>query len=50
MMTEQTIMQILQQNMGKKVTEVTVYGYYDDAGDKDPATWRFASPLYNQKY
>ena len=49
-MTEQTINQILEQNMGKKVTEVTVYGYYDDAGDKDPATWRFAYPLYNKKY
>lgn len=49
-MTEQTIRQILQQNMGKKVTEVTVYGYYDDAGDKDPATWRFAYPLYSKKY
>ncbi len=40
----------LQQNMGKKVTEVTVYGYYDDAGDKDPATWRFAYPLYTKMY
>jgi hypothetical protein len=49
-MTEQTISQILQQNMGKKVSEVTVYGYYDDAGDKDPASWRFAYPLFNKKY
>jgi hypothetical protein len=49
-MTEQTISQILQQNMGKKVSEVTVYGYYDDAGDKDPASWRFAYPIYNKKY
>ena len=49
-MTEQTISQVLQQNMGKKVTEVTVYGYYDDAGDKDPATWRFAYPLYTKIY
>ncbi|MDD5615811.1 MAG: hypothetical protein PHH85_06365 [Candidatus Methanoperedens sp.] len=49
-MTEQTIGHILQQNMGKKVTEVTVYGYYDDAGDKDPASWRFAYPLYTKKY
>ena len=49
-MTEQTIRQILQQNMGKKVTEVTVYGYYDNAGDKDPASWRFAYPLYTKKY
>ncbi len=49
-MTEQTIRHILQEKMGKKVTEVTVYGYYDDAGDKDPASWRFAYPLYNKKY
>lgn len=49
-MTQQTISQIVQQNMGKKVNEVTVYGYFDDAGDKDPASWRFAYPLYNKKY
>jgi uncharacterized protein YcfL len=49
-MTPQTISQNLQEKMGKKVTEVTVYGYYDDAGDKDPTTWRFAYPLYNKKY
>ena len=49
-MTEHTIRQILEENMGKKVTEVTVYGYYDDAGDKDPASWRFAYPLYATKY
>ena len=49
-MTEQTIRQNLQQNMGKKATEVTVYGFYDDAGDKDPTTWRFSYPLYNKKY
>lgn len=49
-MTQQTIGKILQQNMGKKVTEVTVYGYYDDAGDKNAATWRFAYTLFNLKY
>ncbi len=49
-MTPQTINGILQEKMGETVTEVTVYGYYDDGGDKDPATWRFAYPLYNQKY
>lgn len=49
-MTPETIKGILQERMGAIVTEVTVYGYYDDAGDKDPATWRFAYPLYNQKY
>jgi len=49
-MTEQTISQILQQKIGKKITEVIVYGYYDDAGDKDPASWRFAYLLYNKKY
>lgn len=45
-----TIKEVLQDKMGKTVTDVTVYGYYDDAGDKDPATWRFAYPLYNIKY
>lgn len=50
LMTSQTIKDLIQQNMGKKVTEVTVYGYYDDAGDNDQTTWRFAYPLYNQKY
>lgn len=49
-MTPQMIKAVLQEKMGKTVTEVTVYGYYDDAGDKDPTTWRFAYPLYNRKY
>lgn len=49
-MTPETINGVLQEKMGKPVTEVTVYGYYDDAEDKDPATWQFAYPLYNQKY
>jgi hypothetical protein len=49
-MTPQTISQNLQEKTGKKVTEITVYGYYDDAGDKDPTTWQFAYPLFNKKY
>jgi len=49
-MNPQTIKEVLQEKLGKTVTEVTVYGYYDDAGDKDPTTWRFAYPLYNKKY
>ena len=49
-MTPETIRGVLQEKMGKTVTEVTVYGYYDDAGDKDPSTWRFAYPLYDRKY
>ncbi len=49
-MNPQTIKEVLQEKMGKTVTEVTVYGYYDDAGDKEPATWRFAYPLYDRKY
>ncbi len=49
-MTLQVIKAVLQEKMGKTVTEVTIYGYYDDAGDKDPATWRFAYPLYDWKY
>jgi len=49
-MNPQTIKEVLQDKMGKTVAEVTVYGYFDDAGDKDPATWQFAYPLYNKKY
>ena len=49
-MNPQTIKEVLQDKMGKTVTEVTVFGYFDDAGDKDPTTWRFAYPLYNKKY
>jgi hypothetical protein len=49
-MNPQSIKGVLQDKMGKTVSEVTVYGYFDDAGDKDPTTWRFAYPLYNQKY
>jgi hypothetical protein len=49
-MNPQTIKEVLQDKMGKNVAEVTVYGYFDDAGDKDPTTWRFAYPLYNKKY
>ncbi len=49
-MTPETIKGVLQEKMGSTVSEVTVYGYYDDAGDNDPSTWRFAYPLYNQKY
>ncbi len=50
MMTPQTIAQILNDKMGQTVTEVFVYGYFDDAGDKNPATWRFNYPLYNKKF
>ncbi len=49
-MNPQTIKEVLQEKMGETVTEVTVYGYFDDAGDKNPTTWRFAYPLYNKKY
>jgi hypothetical protein len=49
-MTPDSIKGVLQERMGETVTEVTVYGYYDDAGDKNPATWRFAYPLFNKKY
>ena len=49
-MNPQTIKEVLQEKMGKTLTEVTVYGYFDDGGDKNPATWRFAYPLYSQKY
>lgn len=49
-MNPQTIKEVLQEKMGETVTEVTVYGYFDDGGDKDPATWRLDYPLYNRKY
>ncbi|VVB86280.1 Uncharacterised protein [uncultured archaeon] len=50
LMSQETIEQVLNQNLGKTVAEVNVYGYFDDAGDKDPTTWRFAYPLYTKKY
>ena len=50
LMTPETIDQSLNRVMGKKVEEVNIYGYYDDAGDTDPTTWRFMYPLYNKKY
>jgi hypothetical protein len=50
LMTPEMLSQVLNRNLGEKVTEVTVYGYFDDAGDKDPTTWRFAYPLFNKKY
>lgn len=50
LMTQETLAQELNRDMGKKVIEVNIYGYFDDAGDSDPATWRFAYPLYNKKY
>lgn len=50
LMTPETLGEILGRNTGEKVTEVNIYGYFDDAGDNDPATWRFAYPLFNKKY
>ncbi len=50
MITPQTMAQILNDKTGKTVTEVFVYGYFDDAGDKNPATWRFNYSLYNKKF
>ena len=50
LMTQETIAKELSQNLGKTVADVNVYGYFDDAGDKDPTTWRFAYPLYTKKY
>ncbi len=50
LMSQETLAQVLNQNIGKTVAEVNVYGYFDDAGDKDPTTWRFAYPLYTKKY
>ncbi|MCZ7382229.1 MAG: hypothetical protein O8C64_11755, partial [Candidatus Methanoperedens sp.] len=50
LITPETLKDMLNQNMGKDVTRVDIYGYFDDAGDKDPATWRFAYPLYSKNY
>lgn len=50
LITPEGLDQELNRAMGKKVSEVNIYGYYDDAGDTDPTTWRFAYPLYNRKY
>lgn len=50
LLTPEGLAQELNRNMGKKVTEVNIYGYFDDAGDNDPSSWRFAYPLYNKKY
>lgn len=50
LMSQESIAQVLNQNLGKTVSEVNVYGYFDDAGDKDPTTWRFSYPLYTKKY
>ncbi|MGB8217178.1 MAG: hypothetical protein WCE94_07745 [Candidatus Methanoperedens sp.] len=50
LITPENIKNVLNLNMGKTVTRVDIYGYFDDAGDKDPATWRFAYPLYSKNY
>ncbi len=50
LMTSETLKNVLNQNMGKTVTRVDIYGYFDDAGDNDPATWQFAYPLYSKNY
>ena len=50
LITPEGLDQELNRAMGKKVDEVNIYGYYDDAGDTDPTTWRFMYRLYNKKY
>jgi hypothetical protein len=50
LITPETLGEELDKNMGKTVVEVNIYGYFDDAGDKDPSTWRFAYPLFNKRY
>lgn len=50
LMSQESIAQVLNQNSGKTVAKVNVYGYFDNAGGKDPTTWRFAYPLYTKKY
>ncbi len=50
LITPESLKNELNQNMGKTVTRVDIYGYFDDAGDNDPASWRFAYPLYSKNY
>lgn len=50
LITPESLDSDLNRAMGKKVDEVNIYGYYDDAEDADPTTWRFMYPLYNKKY
>ncbi len=50
LLTPEGLAQELNRNMGKIVTEVNIYGYFDDANDNDPSSWRFAYPLYYKKY
>lgn len=48
LMTPETLGQELERSIGKKVVEVKVYGYFENAGD--PSTWNFAYPLFNKNY
>jgi hypothetical protein len=50
LMTPETLKNVLNQNIGKTVIRVNIYGYFDDAGDNDPSTWQFAYPLYSKNY
>lgn len=50
LMTPETLAKELNKKMGKTAKEVNIYGYFDDAGDKDPTSWRFYYPLYNKEY
>ncbi len=50
LITPETLAEELGQGPGKTVTEVGIYGYFDDAGDKDPASWRFGDILYRKIY
>ncbi len=50
LITPETLKNVLNQNMDKTITRVDIYGYFDDAWDNDPATWRFAYSLYSKNY
>ncbi len=48
LMTPETLDQVLQRSIGKKVVEVEVYGYFENAGD--PSKWWLNYPLFDKKY
>ncbi len=48
LMTPETLGQELERNIGRKVVEVEVYGYFENAGT--PSSWWFKYPLFDKIY